>query len=85
MTARTIDDVYLYRIYRVLKQFKIEFDTDVSSGFITGSFEDYLHYRRADFGISIINNINEYCGIDDALQIGESALNGLFNFDANIK
>lgn len=67
---RTIEDGFQYRIHHILKTFKNDYDADIASGFINENmdFEGYMAYRKSEFADAVLNDIDTYCGLDEAVE-----------------
>ena len=69
MAITTKEDLYQYRIHRILKKLKKEFDENEAEFRSNKSFKDYMNCTDFDkeLGGAVYNDICEYCGIDEAL------------------
>lgn len=64
MTIRTIEDNFQYRMHLLLKKMKSDYDVDTNQT----SFDKWIWDNAEEFGRMVIDDIEEYCGLDEALE-----------------
>ncbi len=70
MRIHTIEGNFQYRMHHILIQFKHEYDELVknNNGKSLVTFDEWLWNNGKDFGQKVIEDIDSYCGLDEALE-----------------
>ena len=70
MRIHTIEENFQYRMHHILIEFKKEYDQLVkdNSGKSLATFDEWLWNNSEDFGQRVIEDIETYCGLDEALE-----------------